>query len=129
VLARPRSGRGQLKSARVTVHACTVVSRYPDAPQGIRSFGCFHPFRLLGRLPVWAATSHNLWSRPAIALGTNGEPIRFCVTHLHPLRGQTYDLVAQNQEFGEHRVFYRDAEGRIRYLPARWTSLASGFAG
>jgi hypothetical protein len=34
-------------------------------------------------------------------------------------------LVAQNAEFGEHRVFYRDAEGRIRYLPARWTSLAA----
>jgi Family of unknown function (DUF5372) len=48
------------------------------------------------------------------------------VTHpYHPLRGQTFDLVAQNQEFGEHRVFYRDAEGRIRYLPARWTSLAT----
>jgi hypothetical protein len=33
-------------------------------------------------------------------------------------------LAAQNREFGEDRVFYRDAEGRMRYLPARWTSLA-----
>jgi hypothetical protein len=40
------------------------------------------------------------------------------------LCGRTFELAAQNREFGEDRVFYRDAEGRMRYLPARWTSLA-----
>ena len=34
-------------------------------------------------------------------------------------------MAAQNREFGEDRVFYRDPGGRMRYLAARWTSLAS----
>jgi hypothetical protein len=34
-------------------------------------------------------------------------------------------LAAQNREFGEDRVFYRDSDGRMRYLAARWTSLAA----
>ena len=66
------------------------------------------------------------WSRQANALGAKGEPIRFYVTHpYHPLCGQTFELAAQNKEFGEDRVFYRDADGRMRYLPARWTSMAA----
>ncbi len=43
----------------------------------------------------------------------------------HPLSGQTFELVAQNREFGEERVFYREPDGRMRFLPARWTSLAA----
>jgi hypothetical protein len=34
-------------------------------------------------------------------------------------------LAAQNREFGEDRVFYPDSDGHMRYLPARWTSLAA----
>jgi hypothetical protein len=34
-------------------------------------------------------------------------------------------LAAQNREFGEDRVFYRDPGGGMRYLAARWTSLAT----
>jgi len=46
------------------------------------------------------------------------------VTHpYHPLCGQTFELAAQNKEFGEDRVFYWDTNDRMRYLPARWTSL------
>jgi len=41
------------------------------------------------------------------------------------LCGRTFELAAQNKEFGEDRVFYRDADGRMRYLPRRWTSLAA----
>ena len=48
------------------------------------------------------------------------------MTHpYHPLRGQTFGLAAQNKEFGEDRVFYRDTDGRMRYLPRGWTSLAA----
>ena len=43
----------------------------------------------------------------------------------HPLCGQRFELAAQNKEFGEDRVFYRNPDGRLRYLPARWTSLAA----
>ena len=48
------------------------------------------------------------------------------MTHpYHPLCGQTFELVAQSREFGEDRVFYRDPNDRMRFLPARWTSLAA----
>jgi hypothetical protein len=48
------------------------------------------------------------------------------VTHpYHPLCGQTFELATRNKEFGEDRVFYRNPDGRMRYLPARWTSLAA----
>ena len=43
----------------------------------------------------------------------------------HPLCGQTFELAAQSREFGEERVFYREPNGRMRFLPARWTSLAA----
>ena len=43
----------------------------------------------------------------------------------HPLCGQTFELAAQSREFGEERVFYREPNGRVRFLPARWTSLAA----
>jgi Family of unknown function (DUF5372) len=48
------------------------------------------------------------------------------VTHpYHPLCGQTLELAARNKEFGEERVFYRDRDGRLRFLPVRWTNLAA----
>lgn len=43
----------------------------------------------------------------------------------HSLCGQTFELAAQNREFGEDRVFFRDPDGRPRYSPRRWTSLAA----
>jgi hypothetical protein len=35
------------------------------------------------------------------------------------------DLVAQGREWGEERVYYRDQNERMRFLPARWTNLAT----
>ena len=35
------------------------------------------------------------------------------------------ELVAQGREWGEDRVYYRDQNGRMRFLPARWTNLAA----
>ena len=43
----------------------------------------------------------------------------------HPLCGQTFELAAENREFGQDRVFYRNPDGRMRYLPRRWTNLAA----
>ena len=34
-------------------------------------------------------------------------------------------MVAQSREYGEERVYYRDQNGRMRFLPVRWTSLAA----
>jgi hypothetical protein len=35
------------------------------------------------------------------------------------------ELAARGREWGEDRVYYRDQAGRLRFLPARWTSLAT----
>jgi len=35
------------------------------------------------------------------------------------------DLLAQVREWGEERVYYRDENGRMRFLPAKWTNLAA----
>jgi len=49
----------------------------------------------------------------------------FRVTHpFHPLFGQSLELAAQGREWGEERVYYRDQSGRMRFLPAPWTSVA-----
>jgi len=51
---------------------------------------------------------------------------RFRVTHpFHPLFGRQLELTAQAREWGEERVYYRDSTGRMRFLPARWTSMAA----
>ena len=34
-------------------------------------------------------------------------------------------MVAESREYGEERVYYRDQNGRMRFLPVRWTSLAA----
>ena len=43
----------------------------------------------------------------------------------HPLCGQAFELAAENREFGQDRVFYRAPDGRMRYLPRRWTNLTA----
>ena len=49
-------------------------------------------------------------------------PIR--VTHpFHPLLGQEIDFVEWRHNWGEDRVFYRDRQGHMASLPARWTSV------
>ena len=35
------------------------------------------------------------------------------------------ELAAQAREWGEERVYYRDPCGRMRFLPARWTSMTT----
>lgn len=51
-----------------------------------------------------------------------GPPIR--ITHpFHPLFGHELDFVAHRVHWGEDRVFYRDDEGHLASMPARWTSL------
>ena len=46
----------------------------------------------------------------------------FTVTHpFHPLRGQTYELLAVRNNWGGDRVSYVDTRGRLRTLPVEWT--------
>ena len=49
-------------------------------------------------------------------------PVR--ITHaFHPHYGQELDFVVRRHNWGEDRVFYRDAYGHLASLPACWTSL------
>ena len=40
----------------------------------------------------------------------------------HPLHGQEFTLVDQRNAWGEDRVYFHDDTGRLRRLPAAWTS-------
>lgn len=39
--------------------------------------------------------------------------------------GQTLELTARSREWGEDRVYYCDENGRMRFVPARWTDVAA----
>ncbi|MHC4406219.1 MAG: DUF5372 family protein [Planctomycetota bacterium] len=46
------------------------------------------------------------------------------MTHpYHPLFGREFELVVRRQNWGEDRVLFHNAEGRLVSLPARWTSV------
>jgi len=55
------------------------------------------------------------------ASGANdGKQIR--ITHpFHPLRGQSFRLVATKQRWGEHRVTFQCADNRAYSVLANWT--------
>lgn len=49
----------------------------------------------------------------------------FEITHpFHPLCGRRFELVLCNYNPVPGRVFYHDADGRLRPIPIAWTSLA-----
>ena len=53
-----------------------------------------------------------------------GLSARVRVTHpFHPLFGQEIDVVERRHNWGEDRVFYRDRQGHLASVPARWTSV------
>jgi len=41
----------------------------------------------------------------------------------HPLFGSEFELVVRRSNWGEDRVFFHDADGRLISLAARWTSV------
>lgn len=50
----------------------------------------------------------------------------FRITHpFHPLSGQQFAVVTYHHSFGDQRVFFHDADGQLRSIPARWTSLVA----
>jgi len=83
-------------------------------PDSLRAHSTLAPKRY--RLLPWRPQSN--------APGGSSAAPRFRVTHpFHPLFGQSLELAAQAREWGEERVYYRDRNGRMRFLPACWTSL------
>ena len=48
----------------------------------------------------------------------------FTVTHpFHPLRGQTFEVLAVRNNWGGDRVSYLGGDGRLRTLPLEWTDV------
>lgn len=48
----------------------------------------------------------------------------FEVTHpFHPLFRQQFELVELRLNWGEQRAYFEDVDGRVKSLPARWTSV------
>lgn len=46
------------------------------------------------------------------------------MTHpFHPLRGQSFELLAVRNSWGGDRVSYLGPEGRLRTLPLEWTDV------
>ena len=49
-------------------------------------------------------------------------PVR--ITHpFHPRYGQEIDFVVHRHNWGEDRVYFREGDGHLASLPARWTSV------
>ena len=40
-----------------------------------------------------------------------------------PLYGESFELLSHSSSWGEDRVTFHDREGRLRGLPASWTSV------
>jgi hypothetical protein len=50
----------------------------------------------------------------------------FEITHpYHPLRGQKFKLVTYRHNWGEDRVYFHNAEGRLSSTPACWTTVVA----
>jgi len=50
----------------------------------------------------------------------------FEVTHqFHPRFGQQFELLDHRQTWGEDRVYFSDAQGQLKSLPAAWTSVSA----
>jgi hypothetical protein len=46
------------------------------------------------------------------------------ITHpFHPRFGQEIDFVVHRHNWGEDRVYFRESDGHLASLPARWTSV------
>ena len=46
------------------------------------------------------------------------------MTHpFHPLHGCELDLVTRRHNWNEDRVYFHDEHGRLRTIPAAWTSV------
>jgi hypothetical protein len=41
----------------------------------------------------------------------------------HPLYGREYEFVICRLNWGEERVYYRDEQGELVSIPARWTNV------
>ena len=65
-------------------------------------------------------------SAPSIAPGSSDGDGVFRIVHpFHPARGQQFSIVTIRQNWGEDLIFFRDHQGRLVSVPARWTDRAA----
>ncbi|MEX3953668.1 DUF5372 family protein [Paraburkholderia sp. EG287B] len=68
----------------------------------------------------------DLSHRPSTARDPISDTQLVRVTHpFHPLRGQEFVLLERRCAWGEERVYFHDVSGRLRRLPASWTSVSA----
>ncbi len=62
----------------------------------------------------------------SIAPDANGSAQLVRITHpFHPLFGQQFPLVTIRHNWGEDRVYYRDAAGQVACIPTTWTDVVA----
>ena len=67
-----------------------------------------------------------VWRRLSTALHSDLADTYFEVTHpYHPLKGQKFKLVTYRHNWGEDRVYFHDAEGRLSSIPSGWTTAVA----
>ena len=71
--------------------------------------------------------THRLhWRRLSTTPHGDLADINFEITHPHhPLRGQKFKLVTYRHNWGENRVYFHDAEGKLNSIPAHWTTVVA----
>src|SRR6266566_6231869 len=66
------------------------------------------------------------WRRWSTAPRGDVADTNFEITHPHhPLRGQRFKLVTYRHNWGEDRVYFHNAEGRLSSIPACWTTVVA----
>ena|ERR1019366_9527219 len=67
---------------------------------------------------------HRRSLKSSTASGPGTTATSFEITHLfHPKRGTRLSLVTRRWNWGEDRVMYFDAQGRLRSMLASWTNM------
>jgi hypothetical protein len=75
-------------------------------------------------LPIAPTFLHTNWRKARIADRGNGGTQVFTVTHpFHPLKDQTFEVLAIRNNWGGDRVSYLDAKGRLHTLPVEWADV------
>jgi hypothetical protein len=71
---------------------------------------------------IRSTVRHRHWNRSSIAPHGNGAKRHFRVTHpFHPLAGSEFELVEYRNNWGEDRVYFHDADGRLQSILASCT--------
>jgi hypothetical protein len=66
------------------------------------------------------------WTKLPTARHGDLADTHFEVTHpYHPLKGQTFKLVTYRHNWGEDRVYFHDAKGRLSSIPSAWTTVVA----